>query len=101
MKLLVLGGWDLETWALIASVHVYDFLFGMAGAFSFRERGGGACGRCGARFQDGHRERGRADEGQGVRSRLSCGGREMDDEWMRIGGCSRSWSHIFEGCDGG
>jgi hypothetical protein len=32
-----------------------------------------------------------AGGGQGVRSRMSCGGREMDDEWMGIGGCGHGW----------
>jgi hypothetical protein len=40
VKLLVIGEWDLEMWALTASVHVYDFLSGMADAFRRREGGG-------------------------------------------------------------
>jgi hypothetical protein len=37
VKLPVLGGWDLEMWASTTSVHVYDFLSGMAGTFGRRE----------------------------------------------------------------
>jgi hypothetical protein len=43
MKLLVLGGWNLETWASTTLMHMYDFLYGMVGAFGRRERGGGGC----------------------------------------------------------
>jgi hypothetical protein len=46
----LLGRWDLETWAPMVSVHMYDFLSGMAGAFGRRERGRGACGCRGAQW---------------------------------------------------
>jgi hypothetical protein len=62
MKLLVLGGWNLETWASTTLMHMYDFLYGMVGAFGRRERGGGVLavvvergGRCGAWFHGGRR----------------------------------------------